>query len=161
MQNEHGCSPSSEQMIFPQLRQFGAGSKRGWILALHVHLRAPPLSVGFVDTSKAAMAAVRSLILFVVSDPLDDEPVPVLLPPAREADLAAFDLTFGKRSEITGPEAEGGFLAGVGLGAGDWFREEVADASREEINGDGDRPVSSVPSFLALPSCLRLDETGM
>lgn len=60
-----------------------------------------------MDTSSDAMAAVKSLILLVVSDPdpFDGLAVPEL--PCREA-LAALDLTFGRRSETNGPEADGG-----------------------------------------------------
>ncbi len=65
-QNEHGWSPSRAQIIFPQFRQLGAVSKSGCIEALHVHFLLWFDRVGFVDTSKAAIAAVKSATFAVV-----------------------------------------------------------------------------------------------
>lgn len=68
-------------------------------------------------------------MLFVVSAPLDELPPPC----CRVDGLAAFDLTLGRRSESTGPDADGGFL-GVpdDLGAGDCVRDDAADDSSED-----------------------------
>jgi hypothetical protein len=81
-------------MIFPQLRQFGAGVKRGCIEALQLHVCRFFADVGLVETSSAAIAAVRSAIFVVMmTDPfagLDDPE------PAGREDLAGFDFTFGK-----------------------------------------------------------------
>jgi hypothetical protein len=52
-------------MILPHLKQFGAAVKSGCKEALQLHLRCLR-SFGLVDTSSAAMAAVRSAILLVV-----------------------------------------------------------------------------------------------
>jgi hypothetical protein len=57
-------------MIFPQLRQFGAGVNNGCIDALHSHFCLFLVDVGFVDTSRAAIADVKSAIFVVVTDPL-------------------------------------------------------------------------------------------
>jgi len=65
-QNEQGCKPSSAQIILPQLRQLGAVEKSGWIEALQSHLRRSDDSEGFVDSSRAAIAEVRSAMLEVV-----------------------------------------------------------------------------------------------
>lgn len=53
-------------MILPQLRQFGAVAKSGWIEALQGHFRRSLDSFGFVDSSSAAIADVRSERLDVV-----------------------------------------------------------------------------------------------
>lgn len=77
------------------------------------------------------MAAVKSAMLLVVSERLEDV---VAVPEAvcRDGVLADFDFTFGKKSDIRDPDAEGGAF-GVDLGgAGDWFRDDAAD----EIYGD-------------------------
>lgn len=66
-QKEHGCSPSSAHMILPQLRQLGAVVNKGWIEALQGHLRRSDDRDGFVESSRAAMAVVKSLILEVVA----------------------------------------------------------------------------------------------
>jgi hypothetical protein len=78
-------------------------------------LRLSP-KLGFVDTSNAAMAAVRSEISFVVrvAPPFEEDPAPL-----GRVDLLVFDRTFGNISEIVGPFADGGgFGDGVGLGEG-------------------------------------------
>lgn len=124
-QKEHGCRPSREHIIFPQFKQFGAGSNNGWIVAEHVHFRLSAPMVGLVDTSSAAMAAVKSEMLLVVREP----------PPLEELAfplcfcLLVFDRTFGSISERTGPEAEGGALDGAGMG--DCAREDA-----EELGAD-------------------------
>lgn len=61
--------------------------------ALQLHVCRLLADVGLVDTSSAAIAAVRSAMLVVVIEPLAglDEPEAV----GRE-DFADFDLTFGK-----------------------------------------------------------------
>lgn len=66
-QKEQGCSPSSAHMILPQLRQLGAVVKSGWMEALQGHLRRSDDRDGFVESSRAAMAVVKSLILEVVA----------------------------------------------------------------------------------------------
>jgi hypothetical protein len=53
-------------MIFPQLRQLGAVVNSGWIEALQGHFRRSVDKDGFVESSRAAMAAVKSLRLEVV-----------------------------------------------------------------------------------------------
>jgi hypothetical protein len=59
-QKEHGWRPSSAHIIFPQVKQFGAVSNSGCIEALHVHFLLSFDTDGFVESSRAAMAAVRS-----------------------------------------------------------------------------------------------------
>lgn len=95
-----------------------------------MQLRLSP-RLGFVDTSSAAIAAVRSEISLVVRAvlPLDDDPVP---PPGR-ADLLTFDRTFGNMSEIVGPLADGGGF-GDDAGKGEGMRDEAEDPC-----GDGAR----------------------
>jgi len=85
-------------MIFPQFRQLGAGVKSGWMEALQEHFRRPFINAGFVETSSAAMAAVKSAMLWVMSVG------EVCVKEWREGDevdrpvdaFATFDLTFGK-----------------------------------------------------------------
>ena len=127
-QKEQGCKPSKEHMIFPQLRQFGAGSNSGCSVAEHAHFRLSVLKLGLVDTSNAAIAAVRSVILFVVSAaPFFD-----VLAFTLCFCLLVFDLTFGSISESTGPEAEGGGLEDVGKGGiGDWGRDDTEELGAE------------------------------
>lgn len=78
------------------------------------------------------MAEVKSPMLFVVTEP---EPFEGL--PARESlcldTLAALDLTFGKRSDTIGPDADGGAFV-VDFGAGDCVRDDAGDSY-----GDGSR----------------------
>lgn len=71
------------------------------------------------------MAAVRSLILLVVSVPFDGLAVRESL---GRADFAALDLTFGRRSDTIGPDADGGAFEDVCFGAGDWVREVGAES---------------------------------
>ena len=104
-------------MILPQLRQFGAGAKSGWIEAKQEHFRDSLLRVGFVDTSSAAIAAVKSEMLVVVREFLEWLVVVLLL--CRVEDFAALDLTFGNKSESIGPDAEGGGLLELCFGAGE------------------------------------------
>lgn len=82
-----------------------------------------------VETSNAAMAAVRSEILLVVRDPLplDGEAAP---PPCRLG-LLALDRTFGSMSERTGPEADGGALED-GAGMGECAREDAEDPGADK-----------------------------
>lgn len=88
-----------------------------------MQLRLSP-RLGFVDTSNAAIAAVRSEISFVVraAPPLLDD----LAPPCR-VDLLVFDRTFGSKSEIVGPLADGGGF-GDDVGKGEGTREEDEEA---------------------------------
>jgi hypothetical protein len=67
-QNEQGWRlfPSRAQMIFPQLRQFGAGVKRGWMVALQGHVIFLVDLEGLVVRSRRDMADVRSDISSVV-----------------------------------------------------------------------------------------------
>lgn len=54
-------------MILPHDVQLGAGAKRGCKVALQLHFRALEVErVGFVESSSAAMAEVRSEIELVV-----------------------------------------------------------------------------------------------
>jgi len=82
--------------------------------------------VGLVETSKAAMAAVKSEILLVVraAPPFEGLAVP---PPCRLG-LLVFDRTFGSISDRRGPEADGGA-----------FEEDAVmdDCVREDAEGPG------------------------
>jgi hypothetical protein len=69
------------------------------------------------------MAAERSAILVVVKVVFDGVEVP---DPAWRVDLAAFDLTFGRWSDISDPAAEGGCFGGFRFGEG--FLEEVLES---------------------------------
>lgn len=83
-----------------------------------------------------AIAAVRSEILLVVSDPPDLEELPELPPPPPPCRLGllVFDRTFGSISDRTGPDADGGgFEEAAGLG--DWAREEAEDPGAESPDG--------------------------
>ena len=83
-----------------------------------------------------AIAAVKSEISFVVNVFFEELAAPE--PPCREEDaLADLDLTFGRSSDITGPDADGGALC-LG-GAGDGLRDDAADA-RGEGSTSADRP---------------------
>ena len=55
-------------MIFPQERQFGAGVKRGWRVALQLQFLLAEVEgkEGFVESSSWAIADVRSDMLLVV-----------------------------------------------------------------------------------------------
>jgi hypothetical protein len=107
-QKEHGWRPSKAQIILPHDRQFGAVSNSGCIEALQLHFLLPEESDGFVLSSRAAIAEVRSLILEVVVDLCGvDEPE------LWVAFFAALDFTFG-RSEIREPDADGGNLGCAG-----------------------------------------------
>lgn len=110
-----------------------------------MHFLRSVLNDGFVETSKAAIAAVRSEISLVVNEFLK-EPA-VAEPPCREG-LADLDLTFGRSSEITGPEAEGGALF---FGTGDGLRDEAADSrgdGRREAAGSADNDDAASPPAL-------------
>lgn len=90
------------------------------------------LRLGFVDTSNAAMAAVRSEISFVVraAPPLED-PVPLC-----RVDLLVLDRTFGSMSEMVGPLADGGgFEDGVDKGEG--TRDEGPSCDGSRVGGVG------------------------
>ena len=65
-QKEQGCNPSRAHMIFPQLRQFGAVVNSGCIDALQSHFLRSEDNLGLVESSKAAIADVRSAMLDVV-----------------------------------------------------------------------------------------------
>ena len=79
------------------------------------------------------MAAVKSAILFVVTDPPldDDEGVDVPDAAGRGVDLADLAFTFGsRRSDTSEPAAVGGALVAAAVdlpGAGDWVRDDAAD----------------------------------
>ncbi len=109
-QNEQGCRPSNAHIILPHDRQLGAVSNSGCIDALHGQLRRSEEREGFVLSSRAAIAEVRSLMLEVV----------VVLCGVEEPGLCAgffdaLDFTFG-RSEMREPEADGGnFGSDAGL----------------------------------------------
>lgn len=98
-------------MIFPQDKQFGAVSNSGCIEALHEHFRRSVEIEGFVLSSRLDMADVKSLMLemFVASCGLDESEFLVTF-------LENLVFIFG-RSEIRGPDADGGnlgFDAGLG-----------------------------------------------
>jgi hypothetical protein len=92
-------------MILPQDKQLGAVAKRGWIDALQGHFRRSVESEGFVESSSAAMADVRSLMLAVVVV-VDLDGVEA---PECTVFFDCFVLTLG-RSDIKLPDAEGGRL---------------------------------------------------
>lgn len=98
------------------------------------------------------MAAVKSDISLVVNVFLDGLAAPE---PCRDEDcLADLDLTLGRSSDITGPEAEGGALF---LGAGDVLREETVDS-----RGDGLRNAAdSVDNDDAAPPALLFRERAV
>jgi hypothetical protein len=92
-------------MILPQDKQLGAVAKRGWIEALQGHFRRSVESDGFVESSSAAIADVRSLMLeVVVMVDLDGVEAPECV-----VFFDCFVLTLG-RSDIRLPDAEGGSL---------------------------------------------------
>jgi hypothetical protein len=83
----------------------GAVAKRGWIEALQGHFRRSVESDGFVESSSAAIADVRSLMLeVVVMVDLDGVEAPECT-----VFFDCFVLTLG-RSDIKLPDAEGGRL---------------------------------------------------
>jgi hypothetical protein len=92
-------------MILPQDKQLGAVAKRGWMEALQGHFRRSVKSDGFIESSSAAIADVRSLMLAVVVvvdlDGVDGPECTVF--------FDCFVLTLG-RSDIRLPDAEGGSL---------------------------------------------------
>lgn len=89
-----------------------------------------------VETSNAAMAAVKSEILLVVREPfrLDGDAAP---PPSRLG-LLVLDRTFGSMSERTGPEADGGAFEDA-AGMGECVREDADDpvADRAGVRDNG------------------------
>ena len=107
-------------MIFPQFKQLGAVSNRGCIEALHGHFLLSVDSDGFVESSKAAMAAVRSATLEVVVEfPFCGVEAPECVCECEEwaGFFACFERTLANpKSDIRFPDAEGGsfcaFLAG-------------------------------------------------
>lgn len=95
-------------MILPHLRQLGAVAKRGCTEALQSQRRRSVDRLGFVESSKAAMAAVRSFTLEVVVVALDL--VGVDVPDCGKLCAGFFDClvrTLGK-SDIKLPVADGG-----------------------------------------------------
>ena len=126
-QNEHGCNPSRAHMIFPQETQFGAVVNSGCIEELQSQTRRSEDNDGFVDSSRAAMADVKSLMLEVVVFLVFGVDVPEW--PAFFDDL---DLTFGI-SEINGPEADGGSFRGDG----ETSREDGLDGASRLLDGRG------------------------
>jgi hypothetical protein len=108
-------------MILPQDKQLGAVANSGCIDALQGHLRRSVESDGFVESSSAAIADVKSLMLEVVVV-ADLNGVDA---PECAGFLDCFVLTLG-RSDIKLPEADGGSfcLGGEGSledeGDGEW-----------------------------------------
>ena len=112
-----------------------------------MHFLSSLLNVGFVETSNAAIAAVKSEMSFVVNEFLK-EPAAAEPPCREEEGLADLDLTFGRSSEITGPEAEGGALF---FGAGDGLHDEAADSrgdGRKKAAGSADNNDAASPALL-------------
>lgn len=99
-------------MILPQDKQLGAVANSGCTDALQGHFRRSVESDGFVESSSAAIAAVKSLILVVV--------VATTFDGVEEPDCAVFFgclvLTLG-RSDIKLPEADGGSFCRGGEGS--------------------------------------------
>lgn len=81
-------------MILPHERQLGAGAKSGWIVVLQVHFRGVVDEVGLVESSRAAMAAVRSLMEDVVV--VDAEPLLGVEVPEWAGFLDCFAFTLGR-----------------------------------------------------------------
>lgn len=99
-------------MILPQDKQLGAVANRGWMDALQGHFRRSVESDGFVESSSAAIADVRSLMLEVV--------VVADLSGVEEPECAVFLDCFVRtlgRSEIRLPAAEGGSFCRGGEGS--------------------------------------------
>jgi hypothetical protein len=90
-----------------------------------LHFRISVLFVGLVESSNAAIAAVKSEILLVVMavPPLEGLAVPPLC-----FCLLVFDRTFGSISDRTGPEADGGGFEEDGA---------VEDCARDDADGPG------------------------
>lgn len=118
-------------MILPQFRQFGAVSNKGWMEALQVHFLLSFDKVGLVDSSRAAIDAVKSATLEVVvaeGPPFCGVELPDC---GSECDGCAgffdcLDRTFANpKSDIKFPDAEGGNL--LDLGAGEASREVTLD----------------------------------
>lgn len=82
-----------------------------------------------VETSSAAMAAVKSEILFVVREPFPLDGVTA--PPLCRLGLLVLDRTFGSMSERTGPEADGGAFEDDG-GMGECAREDAEDPGADK-----------------------------
>ena len=124
-QNVQGPMPSFMQIIFPQLRQFGAAASRGWRVAwqsqrrLAVSAAVVDESERFVCISRARMAESRSLR--VVEAPCIGVPPEraILVLGAGEEVREFVVRTFG-RSERRVPAADGG-------GLGDAVREVGLD----------------------------------
>lgn len=99
-------------MILPQDKQFGAVANRGWIDALQGHSRRSVESEGFVESSSAAIAELKSWMLEVVAvADLDGVEVPEFA-----VFFTCLVLTLGK-SDIRLPDAEGGSLCRGGEGS--------------------------------------------
>ena len=101
-------------MILPQERQFGAVAKRGCIEALQEHFRRSEERDGLGDSSRASIAAVKSLMLDVVVAPI----LCGVEDPEWAGFLDCFAFTFG-RSDIKLPAAEGGSFCLGGEGSRD------------------------------------------
>ena len=100
-------------MIFPQFRQLGAVANSGCIVALQSQCLLSEDNLGFVASSRVAIADVRSAILeVVVVVPFRDVEDPGC---ACVVDfLDCFDLTLGMKSDIRLPAAEGGNFGAAG-----------------------------------------------
>jgi hypothetical protein len=125
-QKEQGWRPSSAQMILPQLRQFGAGVKSGWMVALQGHLRGGwEGRDGLVESSRAEMADVRSAIEEVVVVFVAGGGWRGLDVPEWKDFFAVLVLTLWRWSDMRLPEADGGSL--VFWREGEGSREEAGD----------------------------------
>lgn len=115
LQNVHGPNPSFTQMIFPQLRQFGAAARRGWRVAMQLQERdalfslAEAVKVGFVWSSRERIAESRAER--VADAPCMGVP-PVMftlvLGAGEEVRVLGALLDVGLRSEMRRPVADGG-----------------------------------------------------
>ena len=123
-----GPRPSFTQIILPQLRQLGAAVRSGWRVARQVQRRVEGEvdRVGLVCSSRDWIAESKSER--VVEAPCMAGPpvrvIFVLFCGAGDAVRGVFVRTLG-RSEIRGPEAEGGGLEGVGRWTASGSKERI------------------------------------
>ena len=136
LQNVQGPRPSFTQMILPQFRQLGAAARSGCLVALQEQARAEAdweedkLSEGLVWSSRVRIAESRSCR--VVEAPCMDAPPAILIVVLGAGEEVREDVrepvrTFG-RSDIRGPEAEGGGLSdGPVVVFGNWRASGLFD----------------------------------
>lgn len=149
LQNVHGPRPSFTQMIFPQLRQFGAASRIAWRWAMQLHFRRllSWASEGLVWISSSRMADSRS-------DNAVDWPC-IGVPPAMEILVLGFAAGDAERefgldvSEIRRPAADGGSFGVVAL---EGTFELPPEAGKGSCSASG---VADRENALVCDACLR------